>query len=79
MQPDGPLAICMDRPGDPRRQRGLIIAFNGLRPDDETFAYSLPAGSIGKAGIFANRVKPAHVIRKVLLRQIAITDEINPF
>lgn len=47
--------------------------------DDEAFARSLPAGSVGDAAIFTDRVKAAHVIRKVLLRQIAITNYINPF
>jgi hypothetical protein len=40
---------------------------------------SLPAGSTGTAAIFTDRVKAAHVIRKVLLRQIAITNYVNPF
>ena len=31
------------------------------------------------AAIFTDRVKAAHIIRKVLLRQIAITNYINPF
>ena len=39
----------------------------------------LPAGSTGTAAIFTDRVKAAHIIRKVLLRQIAITNYINPF
>ena len=40
---------------------------------------ALPAGSAGAAAIFTDRVKAAHVIRKVLLRQIAITNYVNPF
>lgn len=47
--------------------------------DDGAFARALPAGSAGDAAIFTEHVKPAHVIRKVLLRQIAITNYINPF
>jgi hypothetical protein len=39
----------------------------------------LPAGSTGTAAIFTDRVKVAHIIRKVLLRQIAITNYVNPF
>ena len=31
------------------------------------------------SGIFTDHVKLAHIIRKVLLRQIAITNDINPF
>lgn len=50
-----------------------------VKLDDEAFARSLPAGSVGTAAIFTDRVKPAHVIRKVLLRQIAITNYVNPF
>jgi RND family efflux transporter MFP subunit len=47
--------------------------------DDAAFANRLPAGSTGEAAIFTEHVKPAHVIRKVLLRQIAILNNINPF
>ena len=39
-----------------------------------------PAGRrTGDAAIFTDRVKAAHVIRKVLLRQIAILNYVNPF
>jgi hypothetical protein len=50
-----------------------------IRLDDSALANSLPAGSTGTAAIFTDRVKAAHVIRKVLLRQIAITNYVNPF
>jgi multidrug resistance efflux pump len=50
-----------------------------IRLDDTALADSLPAGSTGTAAIFTDRVKAAHVIRKVLLRQIAITNYVNPF
>lgn len=50
-----------------------------VRLDDEAFARSLPAGSTGTAAIFTEHVQMAHVIRKVLLRQIAITNYVNPF
>ncbi len=50
-----------------------------VRLDDAEFVKSLPAGSTGDAAIFTDRVKAAHVIRKVLLRQIAITNYVNPF
>lgn len=50
-----------------------------VRLDDEAFAKSLPAGSVGDAAIFTDRVKATHLIRKVLLRQIAITNYVNPF
>lgn len=47
--------------------------------DDPEIARKLPAGSTGEAAIFTDRVKAAHVIRQVLLRQIAIVNYINPF
>lgn len=47
--------------------------------DDPAIARRLPAGAAGMAAIFTDRIKPAHVIRKVLLRQIAILNYINPF
>jgi hypothetical protein len=50
-----------------------------VKLDDTALADRLPAGSTGTAAIFTDRVKAAHVIRKVLLRQIAITNYINPF
>ena len=50
-----------------------------IRLDDAAIAQRLPAGSTGDAAIFTEHVKVAHIIRKVLLRQIAITNYINPF
>jgi RND family efflux transporter MFP subunit len=50
-----------------------------VRLDDESLAKLLPAGSTGTAAIFTEAVKPTHIIRKVLLRQIAILNYINPF
>jgi len=38
-----------------------------------------PNNSAADAAIFTDRVKAAHVIRKVLFRQIAITNYVNPF
>jgi hypothetical protein len=67
---------------------GLAITPNELQAtpfivrvklDDEPFASSLPAGSVGVAAIYTDHVKPTHFIRKVLLRQIAILNYINPF
>jgi len=49
-----------------------------IRLDDADFAARLPAGSTGTAAIFTDHVKAAHVIRKVLLRQVAIMNYINP-
>jgi multidrug resistance efflux pump len=50
-----------------------------VKLDDEAFASSLPAGSIGTAAIYTDHVKPTHFIRRVLLRQIAILNYISPF
>jgi hypothetical protein len=50
-----------------------------IKLDDEALARRLPAGSVGDAAIFTDRVKVSHVIRKVLLRQIAILNYVNPF
>jgi RND family efflux transporter MFP subunit len=47
--------------------------------DDSNVARRLPAGATGAAAIFTEHVKAAHVIRKVLLRQIAILNYVNPF
>ncbi len=47
--------------------------------DDAEFARRLPAGSAGDAAIFTDHVKSTHVIRRVLLRQLAILNYINPF
>jgi multidrug resistance efflux pump len=47
--------------------------------DDDNAARALPAGSAGTAAISTDYVKPSHIIRKVLLRQIAILNYINPF
>jgi RND family efflux transporter MFP subunit len=67
---------------------GLAVAPKGdvtppfvarIRLDDTEIANALPAGSTGDAAIYTDHVKLAHIIRKVLLRQIAITNYINPF
>jgi multidrug resistance efflux pump len=50
-----------------------------IRLDDTGVANALPAGSSGDAAIYTDHVKLAHIIRKVLLRQIAITNYVNPF
>ncbi len=50
-----------------------------VRLDDQAFADRLPAGSTGTAAIFTEHVKLSHMIRKVLLRQLAILNYINPF
>jgi multidrug resistance efflux pump len=50
-----------------------------VKLDDPQLAAALPAGATGTAAIFTRRVKAAHVIRRVLLRQIAIMNYIMPF
>jgi RND family efflux transporter MFP subunit len=47
--------------------------------DRQDVAQSLPAGSTGLAAIYTDHVKAAHVIRKVVLRQTAIVNYVNPF
>lgn len=46
---------------------------------DDKLAASLPAGTAGDAAIYTGHVKPSHIIRKVILRQIAIVNYVNPF
>jgi RND family efflux transporter MFP subunit len=50
-----------------------------VKLDDQDLAKRLPAGSTGTAAIFTEAVKVTHVVRKVLLRQIAILNYVNPF
>ncbi len=50
-----------------------------VKLDNQEFAARLPAGSTGDAAIFTDRVKAAHVIRQVLLRQVAIMNYVLPF
>jgi RND family efflux transporter MFP subunit len=50
-----------------------------VKLDDEDLSKRLPAGSTGTAAIFTEAVRATHVIRKVLLRQIAIINYVNPF
>jgi RND family efflux transporter MFP subunit len=50
-----------------------------VKLDDEDIARRLPAGTTGTAAIFTESVRATHVIRKVLLRQLAILNYVNPF
>lgn len=50
-----------------------------VKLDDTQVAENLPAGAAGDAAIYTSHIKAAHIIRKVLLRQIAIVNYINPF
>lgn len=47
--------------------------------DDANLAKRLPAGSTGEAAIYTDHVKPAHMIRRVMLRMTSILNYINPF
>ena len=67
---------------------GLAVTAKGIQSvpfvirvklDDEDVSKRLPAGSAGTAAIFTEAVKATHVIRKVLLRQLAILNYVNPF
>ena len=49
-----------------------------VKLDDPALLQSLPAGSVGDAAIFTAHVTSTHVIRKVLLRQIAILNYVLP-
>ncbi|MDF0579255.1 HlyD family secretion protein [Bradyrhizobium yuanmingense] len=61
--------------------KGIVAAPFVVRVklDDDALAARLPAGTTGSAAIFTDQVKVSHVIRRVLLRQIAILNYINPF
>jgi hypothetical protein len=50
-----------------------------VRLDDQDVAKRLPAGGTGTGAIFTDAVKPTHIIRKVLLRQLAKLNYVNPF
>jgi hypothetical protein len=50
-----------------------------VKLDDQQLADSLPAGTAGTAAIYTDHVRPTHIIRKVLLRQVAILNYVNPF
>jgi RND family efflux transporter MFP subunit len=50
-----------------------------VRLDDADFADRLPAGSTGTAAIYTEHLKPTHMVRRVILRQLAILNYINPF
>jgi RND family efflux transporter MFP subunit len=50
-----------------------------IKLDDQQLADSLPAGTTGTAAIYTDHVAPTHIIRKVLLRQVAILNYVNPF
>lgn len=47
--------------------------------DDKDLASRLPAGTAGQAAIFTDQVKSTHFIRRIILRQVAILNYVNPF
>ncbi|NEU98108.1 HlyD family secretion protein [Bradyrhizobium uaiense] len=50
-----------------------------VKLDDVVFANRLPAGATGTAAIYTDHMKPTHIVRRVILRQIAIVNYVNPF
>ncbi|MDI3560106.1 HlyD family secretion protein [Bradyrhizobium sp. Arg816] len=50
-----------------------------VRLEDAEFVKRLPAGSAGTAAIYTDHAKPTHVVRRVILRQVAILNYVNPF
>ena len=50
-----------------------------VKLDDAKLAASVPAGTAGEAAIYTPHIKASHIIRKVILRQIAIVNYVNPF
>jgi multidrug resistance efflux pump len=46
---------------------------------DEAFAKALPAGATGTAAIYTDHVTISHFIRRILLRQVAIINYVNPY
>lgn len=50
-----------------------------IKLDDAAIADRLPAGSAGTAAIYTDRMMPTHMVRRVILRQLAILNYVNPF
>jgi RND family efflux transporter MFP subunit len=50
-----------------------------VKLDDTAFADRLPAGATGTAAIYTDHVTASHIIRRILLRQVAILNYVNPF
>jgi RND family efflux transporter MFP subunit len=49
-----------------------------VKLDDDALAEALPAGATGTAAIYTDHVRVSHVIRRILLRQVAILNYVNP-
>jgi hypothetical protein len=56
-------------------RRFVLAALNAPAETKDLYRGGLPAGSAGAAAIFTGHVRPSHIIRRVLLRQIAITNK----
>lgn len=50
-----------------------------IKLDDAAIADRLPAGSEDTAAIYTDRMMPTHMVRRVILRQVAILNYVNPF
>jgi RND family efflux transporter MFP subunit len=50
-----------------------------VKLDDAEIARDLPAGAAGTAAIYTEHLKPTHIVRRVILRQVAILNYVNPF
>jgi RND family efflux transporter MFP subunit len=50
-----------------------------VKLDNADVARNLPAGAAGTAAIYTEHLKPTHIVRRVILRQIAILNYVNPF
>jgi len=73
-------AVRRRHPAPPSRRRDRNRSFVvRVKLDDAEFAQRLPAGSTGTAAVFTDHVKISHIIRRVLLRQVAISIYVNPF
>ena len=81
-------ACCRRSRPDRSRRPGMAVAPKAIEAapfvvrvklDDAAFARRLPAGATGEAAIFTDHVKAGHIIRRVLLRQVAILNYVNPF
>jgi RND family efflux transporter MFP subunit len=50
-----------------------------VKLDDEAVAKALPAGATGTAAVYTEHATLSHFIRRILLRQVAIINYVNPF
>ena len=79
MRPFGTRRLPHARADRPAGGHGGVSFAVRVKLDDAKLASSLPAGTAGDAAIFTEHVKPSHIIRMVILRQIAILNYVNPF